>query len=180
MNLDELKEANNAGNSKRAVEISNAVDTEILEELRKMHPYHIIEVECPECEKTPHSYKNFYGKNPFHHTSCNNTGRRRMAVWQLRKQPDKIFNPKRSLSCSDERVVIHYNNEVYSVYGFIEEQSPYQSGDTLESGEKIGKVELKQSKTIMVTPYELKCIYEKWPDLQDDTWLCTALIKEKE
>lgn len=130
--------------------------------------YHIITVDCPkkmdngECMAFTDC------------TSCYGKGRRRMAVWQLLN--DRIEMPDLtdfSFSIEDEILKRIRDNPP---------NSPYHSGDTLPSGEKIGEVMLKEHVAIarLINPAKTIAGTSELLDAGlKGGWLCCAYIKEE-
>jgi len=138
--------------------------------MTKTHPYHIIEVNCGWC-----SFGYQDGANEIKCPDCNGTGRGQMAVWQLRKHGDKIVPLEDGRWILDElgdgeKVSTFFSDKDIIIHG-----SPYQEDDILESGEKIGEIELKPITEII----DYLPLQNNLPESKD-TWLCCAYIEEKE
>lgn len=137
----------------------------------------IIEVPCEPCEGKGQQ-EDFGG--PWDCSHCENTGKRRMAAWLPLTPPEHVNTPL----CIHEDTPDWLKKQcLENLPIYLKDESPFQSGDTLPSGDILGKVELNQAKYFPqdVIAALLHAEVKASGDIQlwHDTWLCTAFIQNK-
>jgi len=142
----------------------------------KVHPYHIIEVDCPDCKGSGERAYHLgpIGKKGYRVRPCpecyksKNKGKRRMAVW-LPKE-NCFPSPKGGFSIEG----VYYSRKQFNEIAHL--FSNYVKNATLPNGERIGKVELEQAGLVMTL--ENRELLGNIGICGSDTWLCTALVQE--